>query len=599
MSALPLRRIQHRKTNGQDRTETPSHGELRVDIEQFTMPQSQTVLSSLASWGIADAFSVSATVGQQGVSVEPAGVAIDGLGRVITVAAGGLAVVDPDADPTSLSVDTVTVVAGQPLVVTTENRDGDHVLVVQWREVQRDIAGTPNLVGAPWLHLLEAGGFVDDGSTVVLARVSIAAGAVQTLSADGRRLVGTPTSALQLRTATVSAGKDSVAQRVSARLSALPSGGIELDLVDPGGSVRPVLSIDAGTGNVVPAHAIAIGVDPGKAQRPLHVEGNEIHSGGKAGGFSFADRTTGSFLDQPTAGQRWVWYASSGAARLWSGEDQLSISLNPDVNGPALDVLRRMRVRQGKSASAGIWFFQGNADQGFVGLQDNSHIGFWGNSGANWGLTMDTTNGSVAITNGLTVGSTQPAHGPFHFTPGGMAVLTDAVGVLHVRQGTFQQAAAVFDGVVHVNGSLSKPGGSFRIDHPLDPQNKYLSHSFVESPEMLNIYAGHVVTDAQGQALIELPAYFEALNRDFCYQLCAIGQAAVASVVKGIRDNKFTIETDKPDVQVSWQVTGVRKDRWAEQNRVVVEEDKTGDQRGGYLHPSLFDEPARQMRSQT
>ena len=61
-----------------------------------------------------------------------------------------------------------------------------------------------------------------------------------------------------------------------------------------------------------------------------------------------------------------------------------------------------------------------------------------------------------------------------------------------------------------VNGTVSKGGGSFKIDDPLDPANKTLSHSFVESPDMMNIYNGNVVTDHHGRAIVELPIYFGA-----------------------------------------------------------------------------------------
>ena len=66
--------------------------------------------------------------------------------------------------------------------------------------------------------------------------------------------------------------------------------------------------------------------------------------------------------------------------------------------------------------------------------------------------------------------------------------------------------AGYFDGRVHVNGTLSKNAGSFRIDHPLDPANKYLNHSFVESPDMINVYNGNVTLDAQGEAVVQLPS---------------------------------------------------------------------------------------------
>jgi hypothetical protein len=83
--------------------------------------------------------------------------------------------------------------------------------------------------------------------------------------------------------------------------------------------------------------------------------------------------------------------------------------------------------------------------------------------------------------------------------------------------------AALLEGNVTVTGTLHKGGGSFKIDHPLDPANKYLSHSFVESPDMKNIYDGVTVLDENGEAEITLPDWFSALNKDFSYQLTAIG----------------------------------------------------------------------------
>ena len=83
--------------------------------------------------------------------------------------------------------------------------------------------------------------------------------------------------------------------------------------------------------------------------------------------------------------------------------------------------------------------------------------------------------------------------------------------------------AAVLNGKVKITGNLEKAGGSFKIDHPLDPANKYLCHSFVESPDMKNVYDGLVVLDNKGKAEIDLPDWFGILNKDFRYQLTAIG----------------------------------------------------------------------------
>ncbi|MCX5689431.1 MAG: hypothetical protein NTV94_06530 [Planctomycetota bacterium] len=149
-------------------------------------------------------------------------------------------------------------------------------------------------------------------------------------------------------------------------------------------------------------------------------------------------------------------------------------------------------------------------------------------------------------------------------------------------------------GNLSVTGSLSKGGGSFKIDHPLDPANKYLYHSFVESPDMMNIYNGNVTTDAQGFATITLPEYFEALNQDFRYQLTVVDadnasdEFILVKVTEKVKDNRFSIRASKGNSEVSWQVTGIRHDAWAQQNRIPNAVEKVGAEKGRYLHPTAF-----------
>jgi hypothetical protein len=148
--------------------------------------------------------------------------------------------------------------------------------------------------------------------------------------------------------------------------------------------------------------------------------------------------------------------------------------------------------------------------------------------------------------------------------------------------------AGYFEGNVNVTGNLAKAGGSFVIDHPADPANKYLYHSFVESPDMKNIYDGTVTTDGSGTAMVTMPTWFEALNTDFRYQLTTLGQPAQVWVASKIANRVFTIKTDKPNVEVSWQVTGIRQDAWANAHRIPVEVDKASGDQGHYMHPELF-----------
>jgi hypothetical protein len=157
-----------------------------------------------------------------------------------------------------------------------------------------------------------------------------------------------------------------------------------------------------------------------------------------------------------------------------------------------------------------------------------------------------------------------------------------------------QGYAGVFGGTVRVYGTLTKSGGGFRIDHPIDPDTRYLSHSFVESPDMLNVYSGNVETDGNGDAVVRLPEYFESLNEDFRYQLTAVREFAQVIVAQEVRDNQFSIKSDRPSVTVSWQVTGVRRDPFAKANRNVVEEEKPDGERGTYLHPEVYGQSAEQ-----
>ncbi|HEY6546034.1 MAG TPA: hypothetical protein VIZ64_14125 [Dokdonella sp.] len=144
-------------------------------------------------------------------------------------------------------------------------------------------------------------------------------------------------------------------------------------------------------------------------------------------------------------------------------------------------------------------------------------------------------------------------------------------------------------GNTQVVGTLSKSAGSFRIDHPLDPENKTLSHSFVESPDMKNLYDGVATLDASGSAWIEMPDWFEALNQSFRYQLTAIGASSPGLYVsEEIAGNRFAIAGGAPGARVSWQVTGSRHDAYAKAFPIPLEEDKVGDERGRYLVPEAF-----------
>jgi hypothetical protein len=152
--------------------------------------------------------------------------------------------------------------------------------------------------------------------------------------------------------------------------------------------------------------------------------------------------------------------------------------------------------------------------------------------------------------------------------------------------------AAYFNGSVVVTGTLYKGSLAFVIDHPLDPENKYLYHSGVESPDMKNVYDGVVILDGNGEAWVGLPEWFEALNKEFRYQLTAMGASGPdLYIADEISNNRFRISGGKPGMKVSWQVTGIRKDPYAEKHRIPLEEEKSANDRGKYLHPDTYNLP--------
>jgi len=227
-------------------------------------------------------------------------------------------------------------------------------------------------------------------------------------------------------------------------------------------------------------------------------------------------------------------------------------------------------VRGQSSSASGV---HGRSTSG-TGVSGSSHIasGVSGTSASGYGVHGQSS--SSCGVHGWSASGT----GVSGTSPSGYGVYGNSVS----------SYAGYFTGNVKITGNLSKGGGSFKIDHPLDPENKFLQHSFVESPDMMNIYNGNVTLDENGQAVVELPDYFEALNCDSRYQLTCIGGFAQVYIAEEISNNRFKIAGGTKGMKVSWQVTGVRQDPYAVANRIQVEEDKPDEERGYYLHPKAY-----------
>ena len=167
------------------------------------------------------------------------------------------------------------------------------------------------------------------------------------------------------------------------------------------------------------------------------------------------------------------------------------------------------------------------------------------------------------------------------------ALASVAIGVpLYVGAVTITENSSI-TGVASIVGALSKGSGTFVIDHPLDPKNKLLYHSFVESPDVKNIYDGITTLDESGKATVELPTYFLSLNTDFRYLATAIGEpmpdlhlsVEIRRRYLGLYGEPvFTISGGAPNGRISWQVTGIRHDPYIEARPIIPEVEKGPDQ---------------------
>ncbi len=177
---------------------------------------------------------------------------------------------------------------------------------------------------------------------------------------------------------------------------------------------------------------------------------------------------------------------------------------------------------------------------------------------------------------GLKAGDAQVGCGVYgaSFLGAGVCGITvSGTGVLGIGLPVAGGWAGRFQGNVFVDGILMKSGSWFSIDHPLDPQRKVLNHACVESDEYKTFYDGTATLDRRGRATVKLPRWFDALNHALRYQLTPLGAPAPdLHVAREFAKGSFAIAGGRPRQKVCWQVTGVRRDRWAKANPVVVEQ---------------------------
>ncbi|MGW2408993.1 hypothetical protein ACWCXK_31395 [Streptomyces sp. NPDC001739] len=227
-------------------------------------------------------------------------------------------------------------------------------------------------------------------------------------------------------------------------------------------------------------------------------------------------------------------------------------------------------------------------NDGGVGVSGDGVVGVSGTSANGTGVRGAISSTGVGVEGTSANGTGVVTHGGGSF---GIGILADGTAAAVVA--TSPGMAGIFTGNVDVQGTLTRTDNRFKIDHPADPENRYLAHSTVESPEMKNLYDGVVTLDEHGGATVELPDWFEPLNETYRYQLTPIGAPAPnLHVSRKLADRHFTIAGGVPRAEVCWQITGVRHDAWARTHPLVVEENKKPEERGYYLHPEVQGQPA-------
>jgi hypothetical protein len=245
---------------------------------------------------------------------------------------------------------------------------------------------------------------------------------------------------------------------------------------------------------------------------------------------------------------------------------------------------------------------------GIVGQSDSTGgrgvyglaLGSTGSAYGVYGLSSSTSGRGVYGMASATSGSTYGVYGENASTTGtavfgrATAASGNTVGVFGMSDST-SGYAGFFNGRVHVVGDLSAGGAKpFKIDHPLDPANRYLYHFSQEAPEVQNVYNGVVTLDGDGRAVVVLPEYFAALNTgSFRYQLTAMGAPMPnLYIAREIQDSRFQIDGGAPGQKVSWEVTAVRNDPYLRDHAPRVEVDKPVEEQGTYLYPQGYGQPA-------
>ncbi|WZH36417.1 MAG: hypothetical protein PIR02_16890 [Microbacterium enclense] len=407
------------------------------------------------------------------------------------------------------------------------------------------------------------------------------------VSTDGSNFLGPTNAGAPLIFKTRQSGQAAASERL--RITATGSVGI--------GTATPAAKLEVVTAGVafagtttstsVSSTAVKASAKNGVAVRATATTGNGVDSTSTGG---IAVRGTSKYIGVSGEGDSYGVFATSKSYGVISSGDDVGGQFTGAIGAYGIStsdsgVLGRGPIGVRAEGPTGLSAAATTSGQGIAVLGIAGEYSLYGNNAATAGVRVDCDYVGAWGTGG-SYGMFAQARGTSGTNYGLYATTLSGDGYAVYAQGR-----------VHVNGTLSKSAGSFLIDHPLDPENKWLSHSFVESPDMMNVYNGIVTTDADGNATVALPDYFDALNRDPRYQLTVIGEFAQAIVSRKVAENSFDIRTDRGNIEVSWQVTGIRQDAYAQAHPIQVEQDKTDDDKAASGNASRRSDGAADPRA--
>lgn len=323
------------------------------------------------------------------------------------------------------------------------------------------------------------------------------------------------------------------------------------------------------------APSVAIRTDAANAS----ADGIELDINGAA-----AKRGIDMYLDTAVTGIG-LGVFHDGTGRAGNFQQQNAANLQPAVFVSSAGSNRTLNVQNATTTNT---LQTGFFSQGSTGLVNATY----GNAASVWGQSSGIRSG-VFLAGGASVNTTC-LQGSYSGTAGNF----DGVGVYgafapNPLYGYGVLGQGNWYGLFAIGDSGASGVKTFQIDHPLDPENKYLRHYSMESPEVLNMYRGNVNLDANGEATVTLPAYFDEININFSYHLTPIGAQANLYVKEEIQGNQFKIAGGQPNQKISWQVFAERNDLYIQNNPVkkMPEMDKKPEDKGLYLQPELYNQP--------